>query len=1244
MPPKKTVEERYQKKTQLEHILCRPDTYVGAIEKQTDYFWIWDKRKKDMIAKDVTYVPGLYKIFDEIIVNAADNFTRDPEGMTFIKVTINQEEGFIEVENNGKTLPVEMHKEHKMYVPELVFGHLLTSDNYDDDEKKVTGGRNGYGAKLTNIFSTRFQIECCDSERGQKYVQVWENNMQSKGKANITNHKGSSSSTKITFYPDLARLGMKKLDNDIVGLMCKRVYDLAGTTSKKCKVWLDGEQLPVSDFKDYVNLFCDSDDQTVAYERSSDRWEVAVTVSEGQFEQHSFVNSICTTKGGTHVTHVTDQFVDAVLQKVNKQNKKGMDVKGHQVKSHLKVFVNCLIENPSFDSQTKETMTLKQVKFGSKYEASDGMVNRVLKTGIVDLVLEWAKAKESIELGKKIGGSAKKTSRLLGVPKLEDANWAGTKQSGECSLILTEGDSAKSLAVAGLSVVGRDKYGVFPLRGKLLNIREANFASTMNNQEISNIIKILGLQTKKEYRSVESLRYGSVIIMADQDYDGSHIKGLLINLIQHWWPSLFKMTGFIKEFVTPIVKVSKKDESLQFFTLVEYEQWKAGTSDFKSWNAKYYKGLGTSTTAEAKEYFQNLDLHSLEFSYETAEDDECIDLAFNKKRADDRKEWINGCADDAFVDHNAAQLSYKDFVQNELVHFARYDVMRSIPCAVDGLKPTQRKVVHCCFRRNLKSDVKVAQLTGYISEHAAYHHGETSLQGTIIGMAQKFVGSNNINLLVPSGQFGTRIMGGKDHASARYIYCRLESIARTIFHPDDFKCLEYQYEEGQKIEPKWFIPVIPLVLVNGADGIGTGWSTFLPNYNPRDIVANLKKFIRSQPMSEMCPWYRGFKGSIVRTGQGYDVIGVVDKIDSATLEISELPIRRWTQDYKEFMQTLLEAQKIEDFKEYHTESNVHFVVKVSEAQMSALEKEGFEKSLKMRTSFTTNNMVFFDESGKIKRYETEREILEDFAKLRLQFYKNRKAYLVSKLKREYAILSSKARFIRMVIEEKLKVKNRKRDDIIQDLRKHEFKTMEEITQGVEEEEDQAAENEVKVTQGSRGFDYLLGMPIWNLTYERVEDAEKKMKEKARELENLMEKAVEEMWETDLNAVLRELDLMEVEDAQLGREGEKAQLRARRLEQRAAAEAHKKKMKSMGVAPLMQSKSNDWLQLMQERQLAKTHAAFPGLFNDVLGKPMGTAASPPKRSAGDGNADETSAAKRVKKESGPTDFLSPGTTS
>ena len=373
------------------------------------------------------------------------------------------------------------------------------------------------------------------------------------------------------------------------------------------------------------------------------------------------------------------------------------------------------------------------------------------------------------------------------------------------------------------------------------------------------MIKIIGLQLGKTYENLSSLRYGSVMIMTDQDVDGSHIKGLVINFFNNFFVSLFKYPGFLKQFITPIVKCRKKKEVVEFYSLPDF---KAFIENNVGWSIKYYKGLGTSNDEEGKEYFRNIDRNSIDFSYEDEVDHTCIDLLFNKKKSDQRKDWINSCDQQVSLDYKVDQIRYKDFIDKELIHFSVYSNQRSIPSMIDGLKPGQRKIIFSCFKRKLNKEIKVAQLSGYISEHSAYHHGEMSLQATIVGMAQDFVGTNNINLLMPNGQFGSRGLGGKDSASSRYIYTTLNPITRLIFHPKDDALLQYLLDDGKKVEPKYYVPIIPMVLVNGAQGIGTGWSTSIPQYNPRDIIANLMRKLEGGQFERMVPFYKGFTGTI----------------------------------------------------------------------------------------------------------------------------------------------------------------------------------------------------------------------------------------------------------------------------------------------------------------------------------------------------------------------------------------------
>ncbi|XVE99509.1 hypothetical protein REPUB_Repub03eG0205100 [Reevesia pubescens] len=669
--------------------------------------------------------------------------------------------------------------------------------------------------------------------------------MGKKSEPVITKCKENENWTKVTFKPDLAKFNITHLEDELVVLA-------------RLKVELNGKRIPVKSFLDYVNLYLGAAAKTKdeplprILEKVNARWEICVSLSEGQFQQVSFVNGIATIKGGTRVDYITNQMSNYVMNVVNKKNKNA-NIKAHNVKNHLWVFVNALIDNPAFDSQTKETLTLRQSSVGSKFA----------KSGVVDSLLSGADFKHNKDL-KKIDGT--KSGSIRGIPKLDDTNEAGGRNSDKCTLILTEGDSAKSLAVAGLSIVGRNHYGVYPLRGKLLNVREASSKQLMDNAEIQNLKRILGLQQGKEYFDVKSLRYGHLMIMTDQDHDGSHIKGLLINFIHSFWPSLLKVQSFMVEFITPIVKATHKTKGeFSFYSMPEYESWKESLGgNAMGWSIKYYKGLGTSTAKEGKEYFKDIVKHKKEFVWEGDQDGDAIELAFRNSLLMEFY-YMYLLQPGTHLDQNQKLINYSHFINKELILFSMADLQRSIPSMVDGLKPGQRKILFCSFKRNFVKEAKVAQFIGYVSEHSAYHHGEASLNSTIVGMAQDFVGSNNINLLYPGGQFGTRNQGGKDAASARYIFTHPSPITRYLFPKDDDGLLDYLNEDGQSIEPTWYVPIIPMVLFNGSEGIGTGWSSYVPNYNPKDIVTNVRRLLNGEQMEPMHPWYRGFKGTIEKT-------------------------------------------------------------------------------------------------------------------------------------------------------------------------------------------------------------------------------------------------------------------------------------------------------------------------------------------------------------------------------------------
>jgi DNA topoisomerase-2 len=1065
--------ESVQKLTHIEHILKRPDSYVGPVELGTEPYWILNGEK--FSKKNLKYSPALLKIFDEILVNAIDRNSLHPKQVSSISVSIDKDMGSVTIENNGPLggISVRMHEKEGLWNPELVFGHLLTSTNYDDTQKRIVGGRNGYGAKLANIYSTDFSVIIKDHETKQTYTQKWSKNMTVCDPPKIKKHSGATSSVSITFTPEWKRFGMSKMDDTIYSIFQKRVWDANICTTQNCKVKFNGDVLPKQNFEAYTKMH-EGVNEVSSY--TGDRWSVCVGPSENGMEQVSFVNGICTTKGGSHVDHVAAFIANGIIDEMAKKIK----LKPQQVKNAFNIFVKATIENPNFSSQVKSECTSKSQDFGSKFEPPKGFIKNVLKTGIADELMALSKFKEMKELQKSDGA---RKSKITGIPKLDDANHAGTKHSGKCTLIVTEGDSAKTLAVAGLSVVGRDQYGVFPLRGKCKNVRDVSVAQLTSNQEFNDLKKILGLQQGKVYKDVSELRYGRLMIMTDADNDGSHIKGLILNMIHYFWPSLLDL-NFVVSMVTPIIKATKGANTKSFYTDSAFRTWygdgKAG------WKIKYYKGLGTSTSAEAREYFKKIQDLTVKFDVDMMTDDSIV-LAFDKKKADARKTWLleNTAreSDQLEVPYGSVkQLTISDFVHKDLVNFSLADLKRSIAHVADGLKPSQRKVMYSCFKKNLKEEMKVAQLAAYVAEKSAYHHGEVSLADTIVKLANDYVGSNNINLLEPCGQFGTRLMGGKDASQTRYIFTKLTKDARKIYDPRDDAILNYLDDDGHPIEPDFYMPTLPMVLVNGTEGIGTGFSCYVPPFNPEDIKANIKRILTGEDIVPMRPWFRGFKGVVHKEEDTWMMEGVWNWSGS-NIVVTELPPGRWTQDYKEYLDTLVEKKLIGGYTNNSTTEDVHFEI---------IDYTGKDllKDLKLRKTFRVSNMHLFHPTKGIHKYTSPEEILEDFVELRLDHYKKRKAHLIDVLEKRAVMCDHKSKFVSMVIEGELVVFKRKKVEL----------------------EEEMSPIFPKI---DGNWDYLLNTKTVEYTEERVRALMDEAKQAKEDLEKMMKTSHVTMWKTDI---------------------------------------------------------------------------------------------------------------------------------
>ena len=1528
---------KYQKMTDLEHVLKKPDTYIGSIQPCETIDYIASTTltsaiaSTTMVRKQFTYIPGLYKLFDEGIVNMRDHVVRQAQAVadgkadalpvTCLDVTCSAVDGTICMTNDGNGIDVAQHPEHKLWIPEMIFGHLRTSTNYDENKKeKIVGGKNGFGFKLVLIWSTWGSIETVDHVRALKYYQEFHSNLTTISPPKITKCTKTKPYTKVSFRPDYARFGLASNvpTPDMMALFMKRVFDIAAVTDRSIRVKYNGETVPVKHFQQYVDLYVGGKgDVKRAYESPDPRWEYVVCLTPtDEFTHVSFVNGIYTPKGGKHVDYILGQLVRKLAALIKK--KKKVDVKPNTIKEQLMLFLRCDIENPSFSSQTKDELGTNVSSFGSSCTVSDDFVEKIAKMGVMDAACALTEVKDA-KSAKKTDGVKSRTVR--GIPKLMDANFAGTDKSAQCTIIFCEGDSAKAGIVSGLSKEDRNFIGVYPMKGKMFNVRGEATKRIAENHEIAEIKQILGLETGREYTPeivASKLRYGKILFMTDQDLDGSHIKGLGINLFQSEWASLSHIPGFIGFMNTPILKATRngggggggsgsgsgKQPTKLFYNDGEYEEWKrslaptqeAQDAILKGWTIKYYKGLGTSTSKEFKEYFEEKKTVSFVHGGEAC--DNAIDMAFNKKRADDRKTWLTAYSRETFLDTRKPEVSYSDFIDREMIHFSVYDNERSIPNLMDGLKLGQRKILYAAFKKGLvKQEIKVAQFSGYVSEHSGYHHGEASLNATIVGMAQNYVGSNNINLFEPNGQFGcidpetpvllwnskiekaknikvgdkligddgecrtvskltegvdemyevtngnmdkytvnshhiltvcysrhkaifckrwhcymkyfddatktvktvkkkippppvvsvdllpmhlanpdllknlvnlkclqargvqagaemrkmiefsrtipgtdtfdinvqqylalpksvkrhmrgvvntsvvqwkeqplrkdpyifgaqlgdgydvsynvpieyvvnsednrlkllagmidsagrlteyeeegccytisqrkkrkhflelfriiagslgfrakisdsinccgmfelsitgnnirkipvktpryqldrsyktvsdnnwmshkieiksigrgpfcgwnidknerfllgdftithnTRLQGGKDSASERYIFTVLNPLTRMLFRHEDDGIMKYLNDDGELVEPVFYAPVIPTVLVNGTKGIGTGFSTDIMCYNPRQIIAYIRALLSVDGLDvdddAQCiaaaggiaiePFYNGFKGTIARLDQDsvtvtatnaakYAIKGTYSIIDDHRVRVTELPIGFWTEDFKAHLEALMEPTPpppgssggaasppvIKEYCDMSTDTVVDFTITFTQpinerdrCSTGATECNALEKLLKLYTTQTTSNMNLFDEREQLRKYDTVHDIARAFFRVRREIYEQRKQSMLAKLRNDLEILTQRTRYIQEQLDDTLDLRRQKRETLIATLQSKGY----------------AARD--------GGYEYLLKMPMDCVTEEKVASLLVERDSKQHEHDDLLETGSAKLWMRDLDTL------------------------------------------------------------------------------------------------------------------------------
>ena len=1175
----KSIADTYETKELRDHILDKPGMYIGNHHTSVEPIWYYNR--ENILIGELQFNEGIYKIFDEIISNASDQHVRindkiskgfDLAPVKNIKVTFNKDIGEISVYNDGCGIDVAIHPEKKIYIPELIFGNLLSSGNYDKTEKRITTGQYGLGAKLTNIFSLRFKVETVDQSRKLLYVQEFSENMSIIGTPVITKYT-KTPYTRITYLVDYSRFNIKPENipvMDVWSVMERRVYDFSIYLDKSCSLYLNDVKIKCKSFEEYINLYIGSNKREVKRVFCNiGSWEICVCLSPSEEPmQISFVNGCFTDLGGKHVDELTKRLINRLIEGT-KLKKDAVPIKAEHVKKYIWVFIKATIENPSFDTQSKRRLTSLYSTFGVKLEFPDDFIKKILDMDIMTKAQRLTEFKTGAALSKKTNG--KKVKKIYD-PKLLDCEYAGTSSSNRAVLILTEGDSAAGFFKEGRSSLTEEEqrcYAAFPMRGKPLNLMKASLAKAQANEEITKLKKLIGLVDGKKYTAesiAKELRYGRVMILADADLDGEHIKSLVFAFIYAGWPELINLS-YLCSFPTPVIKLWKKlpsdedpdpNKTISFYSEKEYEIWKE-TKPPGNYEHKYYKGLATHTQTEIRHCFKHKIITNYYYgktAIEKQESKEALEMALGPKHEDDRKAWLiarNSAVYDE-LPYNVPTETLKTFIDYRLVKYCTADNVRSIPHTFDGLKPSQRKSLYA-FMSNKSVQIKVAALSGLMMKDFAYHHGDMSSNETIIGLAQEYIGATNLPLMKAVGCFGTRggESPGSDNGSARYIAVGNLNYSQILFNPLDFPLLAKVYDDGKKIEPEYFIPILPIVLLTGSEGIGTGWSTSICTYSVEDVVCNLKHLINHEKMYEMMPFFRGWQGTVIKTDKNkYLSIGKYTVTDENTILITEIPIgcknAKSFPGYKKFLYGLAgfdtgddkkdkknkdakdKASKKKDKDDDETNSKcdklgeeviedivinselanemhitVTFKAGYLETQLAENYNYEFEKKFKLAVPFSTTNMHLFDNEG-IKKFNTAEEIISTFYPMRLKYYVLRKKYMLRELENEHKINNNRYRFVTEFM-----------DGIIIIFKKNKSQTNKILEDGHYDKLNTKFEMDDEDEKAELSYEYLLSMPIWSFSEEKLESLRKQLLAIIEKIAALEATPIEKMWLNELAA-------------------------------------------------------------------------------------------------------------------------------
>lgn len=1152
------------------------------------------QNESQIILKRINYNQGLLRIFIEAMSNAIDNLWRSSKnGVTMRKIdfTIDNDPdsenyGWITVVNDGYCIPVEKKKysfkdqrtkkvrSEMLYPAEVFFGEMHAGTNFENDDKRKTSGRNGMGGKAIVIFSKEVIIDHANPEQKKRFVQNYRENGTDRDEPTITAYKNKTGYTSISFLPDYAYFGYPNMDDDLFSLLKRYVYEASMITG--LPVTLNEKKIVVKDLPKYVRLFYPNAKDNCMISFKAPNGDECVLIEKGMTDrdvdddisQVSWINGINTRDGGIHVEAWKSAILPALVKAFNaRKPKKGekevLKATAKEIYPYLTLFVRAEAEGAMFNGQTKDMFTelpgnvtevtlaqdkKQKAEFAKNISES---LKKILKWNFVSLLEEKLSMKAERTQAKKENSSKKRPA--FG-DKAEDANFAGTKRSAECTLWVTEGKSAKTFAMRIISGLpnGTDFNGILALRGKFINAINNSLKDIRANKEVEMFREIMRLMTGADYNDPEmrkTLRYGRIVIACDQDDDGFHIKGLFLLFLWKFWPSLFDLTTidgtcFVCSISTAVVMARSgtgKNQTIKmFYSNPEFKAWyeNGGLQSMKNAKVKYYKGLGTHMPGDEKLY--NDDPKRVQYVLDGEEPD-YMDLGFNKTQSDWRKAWITRdlvkpgemtIVEESLPITIDGELSLSTFVDTQLKIYHIMALRRALPNIYDGFKESQRKAFYGIMKDKdaRKEAQNLENLAGAVKKATGYHHGGESLENAIKKMAMGFVGSNNIPPLTNEGEYGSRAEGGADAAAARYVSTKLEDIAWILFSEMDEPVLTHMIDDDKEVEYEFFMPILPVILINGAAGIASGFSTNIPCHNPKVLSDRIKDMLRAEIEGQnfrelefpaLVPWYRGYKGTIElvrKIGKEYKICepgeratswrtkGILEQTKNGWWRISELPIGMWTATMKDYLEYLYTGTPPKGSKKKKTDrylSDIRWKGSANTAVWDIKPVKDFIPDMEvagnfknMQNVFPLTNMHVIDENNYPRKYSNAEDLLNDFYVKRLEYYEKRKNYWTREYQKQFDKESDRYKYVKAVIDGKLAMKQA--DDKLEAAM---------LKLGLRKAAD---------AKGRKSFDYLLSMQMRSvMSANKLEEIKKEVERVRALLDHMKLHSAAELWLEDL---------------------------------------------------------------------------------------------------------------------------------